>query len=68
MEFQSDFVWLLQDKMAAQEIADAMRSPEAMAAVVEAHKIDLVFHLWDTDGDGVASRKKLTRALTWYYR
>ncbi|KAK9908070.1 hypothetical protein WJX75_002406 [Coccomyxa subellipsoidea] len=57
-----------EDKMAAQEIADAMRSPEAMAAVVEAHKIDLVFHLWDTDGDGVASRKKLTRALTWYYR
>ncbi len=54
--------------MAAEEITHAMSSPDAMNAAVEAHKIDLAFHLWDSDGDGVASRKKLTRALTWYYR
>lgn len=54
--------------MSAEELDHAMSSPEAMAAAVDAHKIDLVFHLWDTDADGVASRKKLTRALTWYYR
>ncbi|BDA45131.1 hypothetical protein COCOBI_06-6110 [Coccomyxa sp. Obi] len=54
-----------EDKMAAEELDHAMSSPEAMAAAVDAHKIDMVFHLWDTDSDGVASRKKLTRALTW---
>lgn len=57
-----------QDQMAAEEIDRAMQSPEAMQAAVDGHKIDLVFHLWESDGDGVASRKRVTRALTWYYR
>ncbi len=51
-----------------EELDHAMSSPDAMAAAVDAHKIDLVFYLWDSDADGVASRKKLIRALTWYYR
>ncbi|CAL8469111.1 g8652 [Coccomyxa elongata] len=57
-----------EDNIAMEDLDHAMSSQEAMAAAVDAHKIDLVFYLWDSDADGVASRKKLIRALTWYYR
>jgi hypothetical protein len=57
-----------QDSTAEQELEAAMQSPEKMAEAVRDHKIDVAFHLWDADMDGRADRRKVTRALVWYFR
>lgn len=59
---------LPQEERAVQELDQAMTSPEAMAAVVDTHKLNLVFHLWDPNADGIASREWLSQTLDWYYR
>jgi Ca2+-binding EF-hand superfamily protein len=58
----------MQDQVAEDELNTAMQSSEKMEEAVRDHRIDVAFHLWDADMDGRADRKKLMRALTWYYR
>ncbi|CAL8469112.1 g8653 [Coccomyxa elongata] len=51
--------------MALNELDHLMSSPEAMAAAIDAHKIDMAFYLWSVDADGGGSREKVICALTW---
>ena len=41
----------------------AMRSPEQTKRYVEGRRIQTVFNLWDTDGDGKVTHYKIDRAL-----
>jgi hypothetical protein len=52
-----------QDKPVADEIDIAMRTPENTKRYVEGRRIQTVFNLWDTDGDGKVAHYKLDRAL-----